>query len=145
MNEYRQCLQFAMWTVAITFSSQFGHLREPMYSRTRALLEALDNKESDMRTCPIEQVQSWILLTFYEFTKCSYRRAWLSAGRVFRLVHLARLHNLDNPKFQSISELEMDSIGKEEKRRTFWVAYCLDRFISVSNGAPMTLLEEVVS
>jgi hypothetical protein len=45
----------------------------------------------------------------------------------------------------SISGGEDDDIGTEEKRRAFWVAYCLDRFISVQNGLPLTLNEEVVS
>lgn len=38
-----------------------------------------------------------------------------------------------------------DLIAIEEKRRAFWVAYCLDRFISVHNELPLTLNEEVVS
>jgi len=141
MSESRQCLQYAMWTLATTFSSQFGNIQDSMYSKTRAALEVLDLKDWDMKTCNIEQVQSWILLTFYEFTKCSYRLAWLSAGRVFRLIQLARLDNLDN----TTKDLEMDQIEIEEKRRTFWVAYCLDRFISVSQAAPITLIEDVVS
>jgi hypothetical protein len=145
MNEYRHCLQHAMWTLAITFSSQFGSVQETLYSKTRASLEALDVSDPDIHTCHVEHVQAWILLTFYEFTKCSYRRAWLSAGRAFRLVQLASLHNLDNPKFQKAKETNMDPVEKEEKRRTFWMAYCLDRFISVSNGAPITLMEDVVS
>jgi hypothetical protein len=32
-----------------------------------------------------------------------------------------------------------------EEKRIFWVAYCLDPFVSICNGWPLTLNEEVVS
>lgn len=144
MSDARQCLQCAMWTSATAFSSQFGGFQETMYAKTRYLLDQLDLHGNDALVCQIEHVQAWILITFYEFSRTNYRRGWLSAGRVFRLVQLLRLYDLDSPKPLG-PDREEDPISTEEKRRTFWVAYCLDRFISVSEGAPMTLNEEVVS
>ncbi|KAI1210245.1 fungal-specific transcription factor domain protein [Annulohypoxylon truncatum] len=143
MSEARQCLQYAMWTSATAFSSQFGGFQETMYAKTRFMLDQLDLNGNDALVCHIEHVQAWILITFYEFSRTNYRRGWISAGRVFRLVQLLRLYDLDRPKPLG-PEHEEDPISTEEKRRTFWVAYCLDRFISVSEGAPMTLSEEVV-
>ncbi|KAI2463365.1 fungal-specific transcription factor domain protein [Annulohypoxylon bovei var. microspora] len=143
MSEARQCLQYAMWTSATAFSSQFVGLQETMYAKTRFLLEQLDLHGSDTLICHIEHVQAWILITFYEFSRTNYNRGWHSAGRVFRLVQFLRLYDLDSPKPLG-PEREDDPISTEEKRRTFWVAYCLDRFISISEGAPMTLNEEVV-
>ncbi|KAI1097371.1 fungal-specific transcription factor domain protein [Jackrogersella minutella] len=143
MSEARQCLQYAMWTSAIAFSSQFGGFQETIYAKTRFMLDQLDLNGNDALICHIEHVQAWILITFYEFSKTNYRRGWLSAGRVFRLVQFSRLYDLDSPKTLGPGS-EDDPISLEEKRRTFWVAYCLDRFISVSEGAPMTLNEEVV-
>jgi hypothetical protein len=145
MNEYRQCLQHAMWTLAMAYSSQFDHLREKMYANTRASLESLDQKEGDRGTCHTELIQAWILITYYEFTKINYRRGWLSAGHVFRLVQLSRLYSVDRPKLSGIAEDAEDLLAVEEKRRTFWVTYCLDRLLTVSNGATMTLGEDEVS
>ncbi|KAI2602599.1 fungal-specific transcription factor domain protein [Hypoxylon sp. NC1633] len=143
MSGARQCLQYAMWTSATAFSSQFGGFQEALYSKTRFMLEQLDLNGSDSLLCHIEHVQAWILITFYEFARTNYRRGWLSAGRVFRLVQFLKLYDLDSPRPLGL-ESEDDPISLEEKRRTFWVAYCLDRFISVSEGAPMTLHEETV-
>ena len=143
MDDYRQCLQFAIWTSASAFSGQFDSVREKLYTTTRSILDGLDLKDGDMAACRIEHIQSWILITFFEFAKTHYRRGWLSAGRVFRLVQLLRLYDVDNPKFNKPSELS--DLEKEERRRAFWVAYCLDRLISVSNATPVTLSEEVVS
>ncbi|KAI1413390.1 fungal-specific transcription factor domain protein [Hypoxylon sp. FL1857] len=143
MTEAQQCLQYAIWTSATAFSSQFGGFQETMYAKTRFMLDQLDLSGNDSLICHIEHVQAWILITFYEFGRTNYRRGWLSAGRVFRLVQFLRLYDLDSPKPLG-PDCEDDPISLEEKRRTFWVAYCLDRFISVSEGAPMTLNEEVV-
>ena len=132
----------------MSHSSQFENVRELLYTETRQMLEERDLGDNDMNVVHLEQVQSWILVAFYEFLRCSYRRAWFSAGRVFRLVQLLRLHEVDGPA-KTITQLLMgttdEQIVAEEKRRAFWVAYCLDRFISVNNGLPLTLNEEVVS
>lgn len=71
----------------------------------------------------------------------------MSAGHVFRLVQLSRLHEVDSPKNKIGQPNPMayeDCIETGEKRRILWVAYCLDHFISVRNGWPLTL-NEVVS
>jgi hypothetical protein len=144
MNEYREGLQHAVWTLAMAYSTQFHHLREEMYSETRALLESLDQKEEDTGTCHTELIQAWILITYYEFAKINYRRGWLSAGHVFRLVQLSRLYSVDRNRLSEITSGVEDLVVVEEKRRTFWVAYCLDRFLTVSNGATLTLGEDQV-
>lgn len=139
---YVLCLQYAMWTLAMALSSQFESSRELLYNETRQMLEGLDLVDDDMHPPHIEQVQAWLLIAYYEFARCSYRRASISAGRAFRLVQLARLHEVDTLE-GSIEE--EDAVLIEERRRTFWVAYCLDRLISMRNRGPLTLTEEVVS
>jgi hypothetical protein len=137
------CLQHAMWTLAMALSSQFESSRETLYTETRQMLEALDMADDDLHPVRIEQVQAWLLIAFYELARSSYRRASISAGRAFRLVQLARLHEVDSPG--NAAEDEEDRVVKEERRRTFWVAYCLDRLISMRSRCPLTLTEEVVS
>lgn len=145
MDQYQLCLQYAMWTLAMAQSTQFDQIRDMLYTETRATLDALDLTGDNMGICHVEQTQAWILLTFYEFSRTSYRRGWVSAGRAFRHVQLLQLYDLDSPKNTDIIGNEGNSIELEERRRTFWVAYCLDRFVSISNGSPLTLNEEVVS
>ncbi|KAI1807416.1 fungal-specific transcription factor domain protein [Daldinia bambusicola] len=143
ITEPQQCLQYAMLTSATAFSSQFSGIQESIYARTRFMLDQLDLNGSDSPICHIEHLQAWILITFYEFAKTNYRRGWLSAGRVFRLVQFLKLYELDGARPLG-ADNDDNAITLEEKRRTFWVAYCLDRFISISEGTPMTLNEEVV-
>lgn len=131
----------------MSLSTQFESLREIVYNEVRQMLESLDMYENDTLTVRIEQIQAWILITFYEFLRTNYRRGYISAGRVFRLVQLLRLHEVDNPMSNIGSHSPgacEDWTAAEEKRRAFWVAYCLDRFISVGNRGLLTLSEEVV-
>lgn len=55
--------------------------------------------------------------------------------------------------FSSSSSLSIDLgifgqssewVQREEMRRTFWIAYCLDRFPSMCNNLPMTFNEQTV-
>lgn len=131
-----------MWTLAMALSSQFENFRTTLYNETRQMLEALDLSEDDMGTVRIEQVQAWLLIAHYEFARANYRRGYVSAGRAFRLVQLAKLHEVDSPESGFDGR---DPIAQEERRRTFWVAYCLDRFICMKSRWPLTLIEEVVS
>ncbi|EAQ88533.1 hypothetical protein CHGG_05152 [Chaetomium globosum CBS 148.51] len=135
------CLQYAMWTLAMALSSQFESSRELLYNETRQMLEALDLADDDLQPVRIEQVQAWLLVSFYELARASYRRALISAGRAFRLVQLARLHEVDGP---GNSVEEEDPVVREERRRTFWMAYSLDRLICMRSRCPLTLTEEVI-
>lgn len=141
-GEAKSCLQNAMWALAASVSGHPKNVGESLYRDTRRRLEILELKTIDIESIDIEQVQASILLAIYEFMRSHYRRGWMSAGRAFRLIQLMRLHEIDAPDHIL---MQTDWIDTEEKRRTFWMAYSLDRFISIRNGWPLTLSEQVVS
>lgn len=140
--DYMLCLQYAMWSLAMAHSSQFESSRDLLYKETRQMLECLDMADDDLHPVRIEQIQAWLLVAFYELARASYRRASISAGRALRLVQLARLHEVDAG---ANSLDEEDPVVREERRRTFWVAYCLDRLLCMRNNDSLTLTEEAVS
>jgi hypothetical protein len=147
-TEAQTCLQHAMWTLAASLSAQLQHVRESLYSCTRSMLESLEAKDGSKDFTDIEHAQARILLLIYDFMRTNHQRGWISAGRCFRLVQLMRLYELDASevvaKRNSVPDPE-SWIITEEKRRTFWMAYCLDRFISIRRDWPLTLNEHVVS
>ena len=111
------------------------------------MLEAIDLEDDKKDFNDIEQAQAWILVTLYELMRMNHRRGWTSAGRAFRLVQLMRLYEIDKSNHVLIPPnggAPMDLIGTEEKRRTFWMAYSLDRFVCVRTGSPLTIQEQVV-
>ncbi|KAK5656796.1 hypothetical protein OQA88_4344 [Cercophora sp. LCS_1] len=134
-------LQHAMWTLASWLGSQFKDMQRDLYTHTRALLERW---EMDMapESPPIELAQAWIFLAIYEIMQVDYDRGWLSAGRCFRLVQLMKLYEIDAPS--GIEESDLSWVDLEERRRTFWMAYSLDRFINLINQMPLTLTEQVI-
>ncbi|KAL8994705.1 MAG: hypothetical protein Q9169_005390 [Polycauliona sp. 2 TL-2023] len=138
----QHCLQQTMWALATSASTQPQSIGDLLYHDASRSMEELEAKENACQLVCITQVQAWLLLAFYEFMRVDFRRGWMSAGRAFRLIQLMRLHELDLADI-SLPLSPADWVDKEERRRTFWLAYCLDRFISLSNGCPLTLGEQV--
>ncbi|KAL2813943.1 fungal-specific transcription factor domain-containing protein [Aspergillus cavernicola] len=140
----RSCLQHAMWTLAASSSSQFQYLTQSLYGTTRQMLEALPSQGIETA---IGEIQAWILVVLYEAKQGNYTQAWVSAGRAFRLVQLMRLFDIDGPNttvdFLNVRPGEWVEI--EERRRTFWTAYLLDRFLNIQVELPLAITEQVVS
>lgn len=143
-----------MWTVAACLSAQFQSFRDTLYQETRQILGSLDVRTprsvatGSGSGANIEQAQAWVLVSIYEYMHLSPQQAWMSAGRCCRLVLGMRLYELDDPNNPVTMAREqngfVDWTGLEEQRRTFWMAYSLDRFISFHNGLPFTLNEQLV-
>ncbi|KAI0432410.1 putative Zn(II)2Cys6 transcription factor [Xylaria sp. FL1042] len=142
-SKQKNCLQHAMWTLASSLSSQFQIAVRQLYGETRQLLHAIESEESHHQIS-IEQAQAWLLLAIYELTCEDYHRGMMSAGMAFRLVQMMRLYELDvqNPfntqaeeqysaQLSPSSQVHDDWIDVETKRRTFWLAYTVDRFTSM--------------
>lgn len=144
MNEYRRCLRNAIFTCATAVSGRFDGIGDELYAKTRSAAEKLDLEGGDWPACRIEHAQSWIFLTLFEFAKTNYRRGWLSAGRVFRLVQYGRFFETDKPRPSGSPAQGEEAVLTEEKRRVFWAAYCLDHLIAASEGTCVTLGEGMI-
>lgn len=146
-SKQRICLQYAVWTLAASFSSQFQLIRSQLYKEARQLLDALetDNQVPQTYSC-VEQAQAWILIAMYELTSdaSGYQRGMVSAGRAFRLIQLMRLYEIDANNHGAMSpqgRRQGDWIDIESLRRTFWLAYTIDRFTSAIDRLPLTFNE----
>ncbi|KAE8153333.1 fungal-specific transcription factor domain-containing protein [Aspergillus avenaceus] len=149
-SEAQTCLQYAMWTVAASLSAHFQSFRDTLYHETRRVLDAMDLKSPSGGIIAIEQAQAWVLVSIYEYMQLSPYQAWMSAGRCCRLVLGMRLYEIDDPNSPLTLAREreptlVDWTGVEEQRRTFWMAYSLDRFISFHNALPYTLNEQLIA
>ncbi|KAE8148526.1 fungal-specific transcription factor domain-containing protein [Aspergillus avenaceus] len=139
-SESKEALQYAMWTLAASFSAQFQQVAQSLYQEAQRMLDML--KDTEIETIEIEHLQACLLLATYEFMNSYDRRSWMRAGYAFRLVQLIRLYEIDTP----LSSATHDNwVEVEEKRRTFWMAFCLDRFLSIRNGWPLTLIEHLIT
>ncbi|PKY00458.1 fungal-specific transcription factor domain protein [Aspergillus campestris IBT 28561] len=148
----RLCLQHAMWTVAASLSAQFQSFRDILYQETRRMLDMLDQQSPrpDGLGLGMEQAQAWVLISLYEYMHLSPQQAWMSVGRCCRLVLGMRLYEIDDPTSpialaRDAEYVLVDWTAVEEQRRTFWMAYSLDRLISFHHGLPFTLSEQLIS
>lgn len=76
-----------------------------------------------------------------------FPRAWVSSGKCTRLAQMMLLHRCDGDALEVKRSLKppQDWTDQEERRRTFWAAYCADRYASIGTGWPMTIEEKDVS
>ena len=157
-SKQKTCLQYAMWTLAASLSSQFLVAVRQLYRETRQLLHTLESEEPSHQVS-IEQAQAWTLLAIYELTCDEYHRGMISAGRAFRLIQMMRLYEVDvlqSPPTTQAQEQDQwrlslqgqvqdDWVDTETKRRTFWLAYTIDRFTSMVDGLHMFFDGRMVS
>lgn len=142
-------LQCAMRTLAAAASAPLQQLSCSLYTDTRQVLENLDRAAEQDPTddALLEHIQAWLLLAHYEFLRKPYRQALMTAGRAYRMVQIAQLHQIDEPNSAPGHDgagPESSWLETEQKRRTFWVAYCLDRCTSLHGGCPHTFHEDAV-
>lgn len=141
-SESFSCLQHAVRMLSASMGSQFKRILPILYTHTCGTLDAWDRNMLDGEV-PIEIIQAQLLLALYEILKDDPRKGWTSAGRCFRMVQRAKLDKIDDPSTrQSCRLLEVEV---EERRRTFWTAYALDRYANLVHEMPLALNDQMVS
>lgn len=141
------CLRYAMWAMAASISDKFFNHHEIFYRRARKYAELDEMKGQGESFVSVGHAQCWILISSYEFKMMYFPRAWMSAGKASRLCLMLGLNRLDGTGLDVKQFLSppRDWTDREERRRTFWQTYCIDRYASIGTGWPMTLDEKDVS
>ncbi|TGO89783.1 hypothetical protein BPOR_0094g00180 [Botrytis porri] len=140
-------LRYAMWTLAASSSEKYMDLKDHFYQRARKYMEMDTLKGFGESIISVSHAQVHILLAFYEFKMMHFPRAWMSTGAAIRLCQMMGLHRLDKPGLEVKQCLPppRDWTEKEERRRTFWMAFCEDRYASIGTGWPMTIDEKDIT
>jgi hypothetical protein len=136
-----------IWCHAAAVTDKYSLLHQHFYQRARKYAEMDDMKGMGEKLVSIAVCQCWVLTAIYEFKMMYLPRAWVNVGRALRLALMMGLHRQDGVGVdvkQSISPAK-DWTEKEERRRTFWMAFCSDRYASIGNGWPMMIDERDVS
>lgn len=146
MNVPPMCLRYILWALATSVTDKYDALQEDFYQRARRYAQMDEMKGHGESMTTLAHCQTWILMATYEFKQMYFRRAWLSAGRAVRLAQMMQLHQLDRDgdATQGLPP-STDWTEREERRRAFWMAFCIDRYFSIAAGWPMTIEERDVS
>jgi len=141
------CLRYMMWTLAASITDKYDGLQEHFYQRSRKYAQMDEMRGYGETTMNLAHCQSWILTGTYEFKQMYFPRAWLSVGRAVRSAQMLQLHRLDGVSLDVKQCLPppKDWTEREERRRTFWMAFCIDRYASIGTGWPITIDERDVS
>ena len=132
--------------MAASTSSQFQYIQDDLYTCTRLMIDSLEAESLQSDFIQIELVQACALIAINELIRVGYRRAWMSAAKCFSFVVLMKLHNVDGQdSIATMLRQELSFAEIEERRRVFWMAYTLDRMISVLDQLPLTFDHHVVS
>ncbi|KAG5993417.1 hypothetical protein E4U52_001979 [Claviceps spartinae] len=137
------CLRYAMWTMASSVTDKFANLKDLFYQRARKYVEADCLKGYGEHLISVAQCQTHILLAAYEMKMMYFPRTWINTGSAIRVAQMIGLHRLDGTGLDVKQCLPppKDWTEREERRRTFWMAFCEDRYTSIGTGWPMTIDE----
>ncbi|KAI5370073.1 hypothetical protein Slin15195_G009510 [Septoria linicola] len=137
------CLRYAMWANAAAVTNKFEALQDHFYQRARKYIQSDEMKGHGESMITIAHCQTWILLATHEFKLMYFPRAWMSAGRACRMALMMGLHRMDGIGLDVRQCLAppKDWTEREERRRTFWMSFCVDRYSSIGTGWPMTIEE----
>ncbi|KAF7160948.1 hypothetical protein CNMCM5623_006510 [Aspergillus felis] len=140
------CLQYMTWCHAAAVSEKYSNLHALFYRRARKYAELDEMKGFGESMVSLAHCQTWVLISTYEFKMMYFPRAWLSSGKATRLALMMGLHRLDGLGAEVKQSLPpaRDWTEKEERRRTFWVAFCIDRYASAGTGWPVIIDEKDV-
>ncbi|KAJ3474991.1 hypothetical protein NLG97_g9618 [Lecanicillium saksenae] len=137
------CLRYAMWTMACSITDKYSDLKHLFYARARKYVEGDYVKGFGEHMISVAHCQAHILLACYEMKMMYFPRAWINTGSAVRLAQMIGLHRLDGAGLDVKQCLPppKDWTEREERRRTFWMAFCEDRYASIGTGWPMTIDE----
>lgn len=137
------CLRYAMWANAAAVTDKYDGLHGHFYQRARKYIQQDEMRGHGEAMVTLAHAQTWILLATYEFKMMFFPRAWMSAGRASRMTLMMGLHRLDGTGLDVKQCLPppRDWTEREERRRTFWMSFCTDRYSSIGTGWPMSIEE----
>lgn len=137
------CLRYAVWAMACSVTEKYFGCADTFYNLARKYAEMDELKGHGESMVTVSHCQAWILITFFEFKHLALPRAWISAGRTVRLAGMMGLNRVDSAGLEVKQTLAppRDWTDCEERRRTFWMTYCCDKYASVGTGWPMSLDE----
>jgi len=135
-------LRHAILALGACASKKHAGLQEKFYRSSREALEFVEMNDRHLDMVSLEQAQTWVLIATYEFRRMHFHRSWLSTGRAVRVAQMMGLHCMDQRDVGSQPPLlpkAKDWTASEERRRTFWLAFCLDSYAAIGHGWPMTV------
>jgi hypothetical protein len=89
--------------------------------------------ETEVGMAHLESAQARMLQAFYLLMTCRTNQAWYVFGSLLQIISALGLHRKD---WKRVTGPQPDYIHSQSRKRTFWSAYILDRYLGVVMGRP---------
>lgn len=136
-------LLWAILSVAVSRQGQpnVRFLQYRFLTRAKCLFDR-QHSQSDFS---VQTLQAAVWIIFQAYASGDLTEAWLFLGKACRLAALLGLVQIDHdPAKRSYSVLRsQNKIDQEEKRKTVWTLFLLDRFISCLGKLPLAIDERL--
>lgn len=128
-------LQYTIMALAAASSDSYRHLSLSLYQRAKVYANC-DDIENHCVT--LAHAQYGNLLAKFEAEHLMFARASMSLCHSVRIAQILNLDKVDAGEEKMNSELGApnDWVELEERRRTWWVIFCCDRFVSATTKWP---------
>jgi hypothetical protein len=83
----------------------------------------------------LESAQCRLIQVLYLLMSCRFNQAWYTFGHTVQIISALGLHRKDARK-RLPTDQKRDYIEEQCRRRTFWVAYTMDKYLGVIFGRP---------
>ncbi|KAI4624976.1 uncharacterized protein J4E87_005457 [Alternaria ethzedia] len=97
--------------------------------------EALRLTQAETGIPKLESAQCRLIQVLYLLMSCRFNQAWYTFGHALQIISALGLHRRDDRKRQA-NATKRDYIGEQCRKRTYWVAYTLDKYLGVIFGRP---------
>lgn len=94
---------------------------------------SLSFTETETGVAHLESAQARILQAFYLLMTCRQNQAWYVFGSLLQIISALGMHRRD---WKRSTGPQLDYIHSQSRKRTFWSAYILDRYLGVVMGRP---------
>ncbi|RAR11458.1 fungal specific transcription factor domain-containing protein [Stemphylium lycopersici] len=98
-------------------------------------VEAARLTHSETGIPQLESAQCRLVQVLYLLMSCRFNQAWYTFGHALQIISALGLHRRDDRK-RHASAPKRDYINEQCRKRTFWVAYTLDKYLGVIFGRP---------
>lgn len=88
----------------------------------------------------LASVQTRLLQCFYLLTQSRINHCWSLFGTLSHLAFAIGLHR--GRRYDTSSRSKVDYVEIESRRRLFWCAYSLDKYLAAALGRPRTFKDE---
>ena len=127
---------------AIAASSHPDHQVQALQQSCLLRANHLFDKDLNINTLPTQSLQAAAWIVFYAYISGNLTEAWFFLGKACRLAHFLGFDRLDYARSErliSTAPRTRDAIELEERRKTIWTLFLLDRSLSCLAGFSLAI------